>query len=147
MESKLKYLFTANYKDGRVYQQNVEDKSFNEPEKRSCFYDIAQDIDKLASFVLKGDGHEYAVDLTDGHFELDGIPFFMHEGYIKEIGNKKILVPLKDFRLIFFRQHTRSYEVALYKNEQKETAHQIVYRMGWQCTVDGKNYQEVMQFA
>lgn len=147
METKLKYLFTATYKDGRVYQQNAEDKSLIEPEKRSCFFDIAQDIDKLASFVLKGDGHEYGVSLIDGHFEIDEIPFFMHEGHIKDVGEKKILMPLKDFRLIFFRQHTRSYKVALYANEQKEIDHKIIYRMGWQCTIDGKNYQEIMQFA
>lgn len=145
----LKYLFTATYKDGKIYQQNAEDKSLIEPEKRSCFFDIQKDINEglVSSFVLKGEGHEYGVSLIDGHFELDGIPFFMHEGHIKEVNGKQILVPLKDFRLIFFRQHTRSYAVALYANEQKEIDHKVVYRMGWQCTVDGKNYQEVMQFA
>lgn len=125
----LKYLFTAGYKDGTIYQQNVEDKSITEPEKRSCFYDVDQE--KLAYFVLKGDGHEYGVDLRDGHFEIDGIKFFMHE------------VPLKDFRLVFFRQHTHHFNVGAVG--QEETSHEIVYRLGWQCTVNGKNYQEIMQ--
>lgn len=147
-DKALKYLFTATYKDGRVFEQALDDKSITEPETRSSFYDIANDVDKLSSFVLRGEGHEYGVDLNDGHFEIDGIPFFMHEGHVKEYpGGKKVLVPLTDFKLVFFRQHTRSYEVALYKDEQQEVSHDVVFRMGWQCTVDGKNYQEIMQFA
>lgn len=138
----LKYLFTATYLDGTVYQQNTEDKSVKEPDKRSCYFDIEQE--KLAYFVLKGDGHEYGVDLRDGHFEIDGNPFFMHEGHIKILPNgKKTIVPLKDFRLIFFRQHTHHFKVGQSMN--KEIDHEVVYRIGWQCTIDGQNYQQVMQ--
>lgn len=138
----LKYLFTAVYKDGSVYQQNAEDRSVKEPDKRSCYYDLDQD--QLDYFVLKGEGHEYGVDLRDGHFEIDGVQFVMHEGHQRKLPNgRTVIVPLSDFRLIFFRQHTHNFIVG--QNVQKEVSHEIVYRIGWQCTVDGKNYQQVMQ--
>lgn len=127
----LKYLFKAIYNDGTVYEQNAEDRSIIDPEKRSCFYDI--DHSKLVAFTLKGDGHEYGVDLRDGHFEIDGIPFVMHE------------MPLKDFRLVFFRKHTHSFNVKVDDGTHREIDHKIAYRIGWQCTVNGKNYQEIMQ--
>lgn len=122
----LKYLFTVTYKDGSTYEQNSEDRSITEPEKRSCFFDVHQD--DVATFTLKGDGHSYTVDLRDGHFEVDGVPFAMHEE------------KLSNFRLVFFRHHTHGFNQAY-----EELSHEIVYRMGWQCTVDGENYQKVMQ--
>lgn len=130
----MKYLFTATYKDGSVYEQTIEDKSKREPEKRSCFFDVlekAKEVE-LVSFVLKGQGIEYGVDLRDGHFEINGVPFFMHEDRT-----------FKSFRLIFFRQHTHSFQVG--NDTQKEIEHKIVYRVGWQCTHNGRNYQEVME--
>lgn len=127
----LKYLFTATYEDGSQLRQLPDDVSTRDP-KRSAYYDI--DHDKLVSFALVG--HEpathYLVDLRDGHFEVNGVPFRMHEE-----------PNLTVFRLIFFRQHTHHMRVGPAANE--ELAHQIVYRMGWQCTVDGKNYQQIMQ--
>lgn len=140
----LKYLFTATYKNGTVYQQTLEDISKTDP-KRSCFFDVK--IDELASFVLKGNGHEYGVDLRDGHFEIDGVQFFMHEDPVKILPNKKtFLMPLTNFQLIFFRRHTHTFQVAVRENNQKEIGHEIVYRLGWQCTVAGQNYQQIMQF-
>lgn len=130
----LKYLFTAIYSDGSVYEQNPEDRSIKDPEKRSCFYDL--DHSKLVAFILKGDGHEYGVDLRDGHFEIDGVAFKMHEDNT-----------LSGFKLVFFRQHTHSFNQRLDGMSQPvELSHQIVYRMGWQATTpQGKNYQQVMQ--
>lgn len=128
----MKYLFTAKYKDGSVYEQNPEDVSVTESEKRSCFYDIKDTLEDLESFTLTGEGHIYKVDLIDGHFEVDGVPFDMHEEN------------LKDFRLIYFRQHTHSFNQKV--EETVEFAHNIVFRFGWQTNdSEGKNYQRVMQ--
>jgi|SRR5665213_344168 len=125
----LKYLFTAVYKDGTTYVQTPDDRSVIEPDKRSCFFDVKQD--DVETFTLTGDGHSYLVDLRDGHFEIDGVPFQMHEEH------------LSDFRLVFFRRHTHQYQ----QSTLSELSHEMVYRMGWQCTVDGENYQEIMQIA
>ncbi len=130
----LKYLFRATYKDGRVYQQNAEDLSITEPEKRSCFFDIANDIDKLAFFSLAGEGHVYGVDLIDGHFEEDG--------FKKKIHTEDFL---KDFRLIYYRQHKHTFETNINTGQQKETGHTMVYHIGWQCTIDGVNYKKIIE--
>lgn len=127
----LKYLFTAYYSDGTKYEQNAEDKSVKEPDTRSSYYDI--DHDKLVAFVLRGEGHEYGVDLRDGHFEIDGVQFFMHED------NK-----MKDFRLVFWRRHTHSFNQKV-NGETVPVGHEVVYRFGWQATRDGENQQEIMQ--
>lgn len=129
----LKYIFTAEFKDGTILGQTPEDLSLLEPEKRSRFYDVCQKEmeSPLIRFSLIGDGHTYAVDLTDGHFEIDGLPVRMHEE------------KLSGFKLIYFRQHTHSFNVG--ETSAKEMSHDIVFRMGWQCTVDGRNYQRVMQ--
>lgn len=122
----LKYKFSALYSDGTTFMQGDDDVSATDP-KRSAFYDIDQS--RLEAFALAGEGHTYAVDLTDGTFGIDGVPFRMHEG------------PLSNIRLIFFRRHTHSINVA-----HKELAHETVYRLGWQgINAEGENVQRVME--
>ena len=130
----LKYLFTATFADGSVIEQDANDISKLDPKKRSMFYDVLAYSEKspMVSFLLKGNGHEYKVDLQDGHFEIDGISFLMHED----------ILPF--YRVVFFRNHTHSFNVGQVKSE--EISHDIVYRMGWQSTYRGTNYQRVMQF-
>jgi nitrite reductase/ring-hydroxylating ferredoxin subunit len=123
----LKYLFTATYRDGSELVQTPEDRSTKEPETRSAYFDI--DHERLATFSLQGDGHTYLVDLRDGHFEVDGVPFWMHDE------------ELAGFRLVFFRRHKHSFN----QRTGEELSHDVVYRVGWQCTVGGKNYQQVLQ--
>lgn len=125
----LKYLFTAEYTDGSVFVQNPEDRSQIEPEKRSAYYDI--DHSKLVKFSLQGEGHIYSVNLHTGHFEVDSVPFYMHE---ENLGG---------FKLIFFRRHTHQYN----QETKEELGHSIVYQIGWQCFVNGKNYQKVMNIS
>lgn len=142
----LKYHFTAIYKDGSTYKQNEEDVSTTDP-KRSCYFDVKQE--ELKAFMLYDEHNVFLVNLENGSFEINGVLFVMHEGHVKKVsdgrgGIKEIIVPLTDFRLVFFRRHTHSFLVGNEKNE--EMSHEIVYRMGWQCTVEGVNYQEVMQF-
>lgn len=128
----LKYLFSVKYKDGSEYRQTQEDKSVKEPDTRSCYYDVVQD--QVASFSLEGEGHCYLVSLVDGHFEVDGVPFRMHE------------LPLKDYRLVFWRTHTHSFNQRLDTGGIKEVNHEMVYRFGWQANDEkGNNIQEIME--
>lgn len=124
----MKYLFSVVYKDGTTYHQNQSDTSLSEPEKRSSFYDV--DVENVQTFTLTGEGHTYLVDITDGHFEVDGVSFWMHE------------LPLKDFKLIYFRRHTHTFS----QNMMEEIGHVIVFRVGWEAVdADGKKYEQVMQ--
>lgn len=127
--TKLKYLFSVEYKDGSTYAQNPEDRSITEPEKRSCFFDVA--LPEVVRFTLRGDGNEYVVDLRDGHFEINGKSFKMHEDEA-----------MTGFELVFFRRHTHHFLAGAVTTQ--ETSHEIVYRMGWQCKFRGKNYKEIM---
>ena len=124
----LKYIFQVTYKDGSVYQANQEDISVSDP-ARSCFYDVK--IDEVKSFFIFNDEHTYSVNLEDGHFEVDGVPFFMHD----------LNTNLTGFKLVFFRRHTHDFNA----QDGTEMRHEIVYHMGWECSINGKNYTQVMK--
>ena len=127
--NKLKYLFEVTYKDGSIYKQNEEDKPVIK-EIGSSFSDVIQE--NVKTFTLIGEGNRYMVNLEDGHFEVNGIPFLMHE--------ENDL--LKDFRLVFWRRHTHSFN----RTMAEETSHIIVYRLGWQANDrKGNNIQQIMQ--
>lgn len=113
----LKYLFIANYKDGTSFVQNKEDVSSVDP-KRSAYFDVKQD--ELVSFALFGEGNTYFVDLTNGCFSVNGVPFRAHKEQVT------------DFKLVFNRQHTHTY------NGVEELSHIIVYNLGWEG-VDSNN--------
>ena len=141
----LKYLFTATYADGSSIVQTPDDKSLIDPEKRSQFYDVLQMAEKkqLTAFVLKGDGREFGVDLTDGHFEIDGV--IVH---IEGQDGQNVTTPgasAGKFELIFWRQHTHDFLQKIRGNgEPVETKHEVVYRVGWKLK-GNQTYQRVMQ--
>ena len=82
-------------------------------------------------FRLVGNGHIYEVDLVDGHFDIDGVPFEIHE---------QNLIP-KDLRLVYFRE--TKVQATLGMNQEIKTTNHFVnrYFIGWQCTINDKNYQ------
>lgn len=124
----MKYLFIAEYKDGATYAQNLQDISLTD-EKRSCFFDVRQE--DVLRFFLTGGDNVFCVDLSDGHFEVNEVPFFMHDAGLG----------LKDFRLIFYRQHTHQFS-----GDRKELAHDINFCIGWQTNDDnGKNVKRIME--
>ena len=120
----LKYLFFVEYQDGTTFQQNAEDVSMTDP-KRSAFFDIKQE--NVRRFSLEGDGQKYTVDLLDGHFEVNGASFMLHD----------YVLLLHDMRLVFFRQHDHTWPT-------KE--HRIVYCLGWQANDEnGKKNQRLIR--
>lgn len=149
----LKYLFTATFEDGTVLVQTLEDKSILDPEKRNTWYDLLQmqKTKKLTAFVLKGEGHEYGVDLRDGHFEIDSVPFWMHEVENKDIDPMDAPngVQLSNFRIVFFMTNRRSFTAVVGPagmSPATQSEHTRVFRFGWQATdAKGKNYQQIMQ--
>lgn len=124
----LKYLFIAEYKDGAMYEQTIEDVSKTD-DKRSCFFDVKQD--EVLRFYLVSADNAVCVDLSDGHFEVNGFEFFMHDAGMG----------LKDFRLIFYRQHTHEFNM-----NRQELSHEINYCIGWQTKDnEGKNHKRIME--
>ena len=128
-----KYLFEAHFKDGTRIQQTQEDLSATEPSK-SAFYDVAQRMDEVEIFGLFSDETNdiCVVDLRDGHFEVNGVPF--------HVGTTEFLPDTK-FRLIYFRKVKRHFHVG----SMEQVGHEITFNIGWQTTVDGKNFQETIE--
>lgn len=129
----LKYYFDVEFTDGTTYTQNADDRSVFEPEKRSCFFDVKRLIEegrKIRYFMLSDGKDVYMVDLTDGHFEVNGKSFFMHDRR-----------DLSDFKIIFYRQHTHSFNVG----NRAELSHEMIFCIGWQVTIDDENIKRVME--
>jgi hypothetical protein len=150
----LKYIFTVLYKDGSVFVQNEHDKSLIDP-KRSCFTDAIHQIkdgkfvldeagqlvsrmNDIHRFLLQGSPPEgdyaYMVDLVTGHFEVNCVPFRIHNSEV-EYSNR---------RLVFFRRHYQDIHVTGDKHTVGND--RVVYHLGWQAnTAEGKNVQHVME--
>lgn len=137
----LKYLFKVLYIDGSHFEQTSDDVSSIDP-KRSQFYDVLQSGKKIRSFGIFGADHALIVDLRDGHFELDGVSI-----------HPEILPPgPAPLDLIFFRQHEQdmsiSYEVDNDRNPvetgREAGEHRCKYFVGWQCSLNGKGYKQVL---
>lgn len=145
-EVKLKYLFTAEFANGDLIDQNEDDKSTIDPEKRSAFFDILEreksgkPEDKLIGFHLQNQEtkDEVSVNLINGDFIIKGVPFYVHDKRLDE-------PPLKDFRLIYFRKHTHN----INQESREELSHDIAFRIGWQTNhpVTGENVQRIIEVS
>ncbi len=153
---KLKYLFQVEFFDQKPdYKQNPLDASVEFPpvkdengnlQGKSCMADIQEDVDNfnikefwlIPNFFL---GHRYMVDLTDGHFEIDGIPFEVE-------GERPLPVANLKFKLIYFRVrrpfHTTKYRLKGGKPVEilgvTTGELPLKYMIGWQCNINGKDY-------
>lgn len=117
--------FIATFADGTQIFQNAEDKG--SVEGHNCFYDVLQkQLDTpLVCFVLAGENYPtFGVDLKDGHFEVNQVPFFQHSE------------PLQDFSLIYYRD-VRQHRTFKQKDgqlvEPMDTA-DVGYTLGWKTT-------------
>jgi hypothetical protein len=127
------YSFTAVYEDGTIIEQNETDTS-ERVEGKSRFTDVLdkENESKLVSFVIHNNEKSFGVDLTDGHFEVNGIPFFQH---------RPELVNYKDFRIIYFRTVQRVYNV---QTHDEVSSLATAYTIGWQVTHIGENVQKTI---
>lgn len=137
-KDKLKYLWTAHYRDGSSITQPKDDKSRltpYDPEtdfQPSAYRDINQD--EVVKFEIKGSGNTFTVDLQTGLFSVNGIEFSQHQQNL-ELSEAP--------RLIYFRQIKKD----LVDNVWQE-AHIESYHLGWQAKdKDGNNVQYVMGVA
>lgn len=134
------YSFTALYEDGTIIELDRFD-----PEGDKClcredgtgsrFTDVKEKEkeSKLVSFVIHNDHYSAGVDLTDGHFEINSIPFWQHrpdlDGY-------------QDFRVIYYRtvQQTISQSGEVLSGEV------MAYVVGWQTNdEDGFNVKRFVR--
>lgn len=155
--TELKYLYEAEFADGSQLLQPEDNVSSLRPtfdahgHRPSAFYDVLERAKTvpLTQFSLIGDGHRFTVDLQDGHFEIDGIPFQAHHQALLVRSTKKSpLVP------IYFRetqlknsQKFRLNEVGEWELDESDTQEKTVsrYFIGWQTKLDnGENIQQTI---
>ena len=130
---KLKYLFTAECDDGTSFSRTEEDVSSCRSQP-ICLLRRASVQKRVKRFSLTGSGQTWTVDLTDGHFEHNGIPF---------LAESDPLPIARDLRLIFYRQHRHHFN----PKTNAELSHEVTYVIGWQTTVAGRNYQQKVGVA
>jgi hypothetical protein len=129
--AELRYLFGVHYADGREYFQAADDHSELNPEK-SSYYDVLQAQEsgqQIHLFQLEGQGHKYLVDLRDGHFEIDGAPFYV-----------QIPPPDAQLSLDYFRRR-RHHANATYRMEDgamrlvdlQDSGQECEYHFGWKA--------------
>lgn len=95
---RLDYLFEADFADGTTYIQGADDESlFHEKDAEgngpSAYQDVQDRMDEVIRFHLVGKGNRYSVDLTDGHFEVNGVAFWI----------ERPPLPLTNIELLFLR--------------------------------------------
>ncbi len=97
MDIPNQFHFVATFADGSQIFQNEEDRSLTVPEK-NCFFDVLErsKTEQPISFVITNGEHVFGVDLRDGHFEVNGVPFFQHR---PEFADQQYT----DFCLVYFR--------------------------------------------
>lgn len=134
MSYSLKYLFTAEFKDGTWYRQSSDD-SPRIADHGSSFTDITSRLDDISSFNLTSvaDPSQFvAVDLRNSSFVVNGLRFTAQDP-------SRMPPTGAVFHLVYFRQVTRSLNTLI-----KEEAVQVVYHIGWQTTVDGEEYRQTI---
>jgi hypothetical protein len=127
----LKYLFVAQFTDGSIFQQTQEDRSlcvFG----GSAFSDI-KDRDDIATFGLYSPetDKDVSVNLQNGRFDINGFEFINDDPDIEFPEGTK-------YRLVYFRRNTINFDANGVQDKS------TVFYIGWQATVDGKNYKRVI---
>lgn len=86
-------MFVATWADDSQVVQTTEDVSAIE-EGKNAYYDVLNAPTPPRCFAITDGNIVFAVDLVDGHFEINGVPFYQH---------RQELQPLQDFELVYWR--------------------------------------------
>lgn len=142
---KFKYLFVAEFTDGKLFKQTQEDKSLIDP-KRNCYFDVLEQVragKTIRRFSLVGEGNTITVDLGNGIFYVNGLPVLLE--------SQKLPILPEKFDLIWYHQVTKDMNVnyladkdgKMNINRMEESGDEYrEYFIGWQANVRGKNYQQ-----
>lgn len=124
----LSYLFDCRFSDGSILKQTQEDSSRSIAGK-NAFYDVITRLSEVERFSLIGNGKTYTVDLTDGHFECNEVPFVI---------STDLPEGPHDYRLIYFHRHRHMTSSGAPNSES------VSFHLGWQTTINGKNFQQII---
>jgi hypothetical protein len=120
---QLQYLFIAETFDGQIIKQDLLDRPRTQT-TGSSFSDVLKH--KIKKFSLVGKGHIFAIDLIDGHLEVDGRVIY-----------PPISVPLgSHFDLIYYRRVQQ--KTTLSREGKMDSRPVVRYFFGWKTEVNGK---------
>lgn len=155
MECQNTYLFKAQYADGTLYEQGLDDKS-HFVEGKNAFYDVYykpfKPLEDLVGFHLvpvSGEGSVYSVGLVDGSFVIDGRKFFPYQPTKPWKDGRKPLI-LSNIRIIYWRLTNANMNLSQRDGsiEQELQGLEVAgYIIGFQANdQDGDNHEFVMRF-
>jgi hypothetical protein len=127
--------FVATFANGTQILQNPEDRSESNPD-RNCFFEVLQRQKEvpLVCFVLHGEGYPtFGVDLRDGHFEVNGVPFFQHSE------------PIQEFRLHYFRNVSQHRTIRVDGTGDPVDTVELGYSIGWEAELKGETVTRYMR--
>lgn len=141
--TKLKYLWAAELADGTLERQTPEDISYLDP-ARNCYYDLIQ-LTKhgpekiIRRFSLLSEENTITVDLGNGIFYINGLPVLLE--------SEKLPILPDKFDLIYYHQVTQNTNVNFDPKtgeilDREPLPEYREYFLGWQCNINGKNYQQ-----
>lgn len=139
----LQYLFVAEFADGSTISQTPDDQSLLDAAK-PAIHDVLEysKSSALVRFHVTDGNIWYMVDLRDGTFEVNGIPFEAFDPY-----NNPYVKLEGSLRLIYF-PNTDIVQVVDQNSPKKVTGYKHSMRryfLGWQFTdKKGKNYQQTI---
>lgn len=141
----LKYLFKVEFTDGTTLTQKQEDVSSLDP-RRNTFYDVLNSKKKVKTFTLRRFLERYSVDLTTGNFKLNGIEVFPEPIVEKKTGRELVVTDRKLIWYMNVQKHfTASYSAKTGKvTEKKESLETRKYFIGWETTINKRNYKRVI---
>jgi hypothetical protein len=135
--SLLKYLFSCTFRDGSFYTQHPEDLP-QICKTGSSFADIKFRLEQVSYFsLIDENGYEAAsVDLNTGLFKKRGEVFKAHD--------PSIIFPVDSkLKLIYYRTVTKNMVLGSGVTSSKP----VIYNLGWQTNINGKNYQQVISIT
>jgi len=103
--------------------------------KEKLFREVLDRQEDLEIFELVEDGKIYSVNFQTGAFFVKGIEIF-------PITETELGIPLRDahYRIIYYKRMQANFTV-----QKLEEPKLFCYLLGWQTTVNGRNFQRVLQ--
>ena len=134
------FRFVATFADGTQIAQNEEDVSPMD-ETKNCYFDVLQrtaNNDPPVCFVITDGTRVFGVDLRDGHFEINGLPFFLHK---PEMPHERFT----DFQLLYYRD-VRQEVLASANGAAPLRAWVSAYTIGWTTVFNGETIERKTSF-
>lgn len=118
--------FEAEFKDGTTYVEREDDTS-EDTENKNSFYDVLKRIQDVRQFNIVVEDEDsvtdYTVDLTDGHFEINGVPFTVHDQFYTP----------EDIELVYWKEVRQEFDQ--YRNIIRRYVNR--YFIGWKTINNG----------